>query len=47
MAEFVLYAESLWASPYAFSSFVALREKGALFDLVEVELAGGAHRRPD
>jgi glutathione S-transferase len=47
MAEFVLYAESLWASPYAFSSLVALREKGASFELVEVELARGAHQRPD
>jgi glutathione S-transferase len=47
MAEFTLYAESLWASPYAFSSLVALREKKAVFDLVEVELAGGAHRHAD
>jgi glutathione S-transferase len=47
MPDFTLYAESLWASPYAFSSLVALREKGVAFDLVLVELAGGAHRRPD
>ncbi len=47
MPDFTLYAESLWASPYAFSSLVALREKGVAFDLVLVELAGGAHRRTD
>ena len=47
MAEFTLYGESLWASPYLFSALVALREKKAEFDLVEVELAGGAHRRAD
>ncbi len=44
MADFTLHAETLWASPYAFSSFVALREKNAPFDLVEVDLAHGAHR---
>lgn len=47
MAKLTLYAESLWISPYVFSSFVALREKGAAFDVVEVALVDGAHRRPD
>jgi glutathione S-transferase len=47
MAEFTLFAETLWASPYAFSSLVALREKGASFDVVEVALAGGAHLKAD
>jgi glutathione S-transferase len=47
VAEFTLFAETLWASPYAFSSLVALREKKVPFDLVEVELAAGAHQKPD
>lgn len=47
MAEFTLHAETLWASPYAFSSFVALREKGVAFDLVLVDLAHGAHLQPE
>jgi glutathione S-transferase len=47
MAEFTLFAESLWISPYVFSSFVALREKGVAFDLVEVALVDGANLQPD
>jgi glutathione S-transferase len=47
MAGFKLYAESLWISPYVFSSFVALREKGAAFDVVEVALVDGAQLKPD
>jgi hypothetical protein len=31
-----LYAETLWISPYVFSSFVALREKRLAFDVTEV-----------
>jgi glutathione S-transferase len=47
MAGFTLYAESMWISPYVFSSHVALREKGATFDVVEVALIDGAHRRAE
>jgi glutathione S-transferase len=47
MTDFTLYAETLWASPYAFSSLVALREKGADFELALVDLAHGAHRQGD
>lgn len=36
-----LYGETLWISPYVFSSFVALREKGVPFELVEVKLIDG------
>ncbi|MFI5366829.1 MAG: glutathione transferase [Candidatus Binatia bacterium] len=36
-----LYGENLWISPYVFSSFVALREKGIAFNLVELSLADG------
>jgi len=38
-----LYGETLWISPYVFSSFVALHEKRIPFDVVEVGLATGAH----
>jgi glutathione S-transferase len=38
-----LYGENLWISPYVFSTFVALREKGIAFDLVEISLADGQH----
>jgi glutathione S-transferase len=47
MEPFVLYGESLWISPYVFSSFVALREKGATFDMIEVALAEGKTRQPE
>jgi glutathione S-transferase len=47
MADFTLYAETLWISPYVFSSHVALREKSASFDVVEVVLIDGANRHPD
>ena len=41
-----LFGETLWISPYVFSSFVALHEKGIPFDMVEVGLAEGAHLQP-
>jgi glutathione S-transferase len=47
MAAFALYAESLWISPYVFSSLVALRAKRAAFDVVEVTLLDGAHQKPE
>jgi glutathione S-transferase len=47
MAPFTLYAETLYISPYVFSSFVGLREKKASFDMVEVALFEGANRRPE
>jgi len=46
MADFTLYAETLWISPYVFSSHVALREKKAAFDVAEVALIDGANRDP-
>jgi glutathione S-transferase len=39
-----LYGETMWISPYVFSSFVALREKGVPFEVVEVALVENAHR---
>ena len=47
MADFTLFVETLWISPYVFSSHVALREKSAPFDVVEVALVDGANSRPD
>jgi glutathione S-transferase len=42
-----LYGEHLWISPYVFSSFVALREKGLAFDVVPLKLnEGEQHRSP-
>jgi glutathione S-transferase len=43
---FTLYAETLWISPYVFSSFVALKEKGVHFAVAEVALVDGAHLEP-
>jgi len=40
----VLHAETLWISPYVFSSFVALREKGVPFEVKEVSLVDRAHQ---
>ena len=45
--EMVLYGESNWESPYVFSCFVALREKGIPFELRTWTLAAGEHRRGD
>jgi glutathione S-transferase len=47
MADFRLYTEALYISPYVFSSLVALRAKAAAFDVVEVGLFEGANRRPE
>ena len=41
-----MFGETLWISPYVFSTFVALQEKGIPFDVVEVALADGAHLQP-
>jgi glutathione S-transferase len=42
-----LYAEPLWDSPFVFTAFVALREKGVPFDVTMVDLAHGAQHAPD
>lgn len=41
-----LYGERFCISPYAFSCFVALREKQIPFDLVKLSLGDGEHRSP-
>lgn len=42
----LLHAEPLWDSPWVFSVFVALREKGLTFDVREIDLASGENRAP-
>lgn len=44
-APVVLYADPFWVSPYVFSSFVALREKGLDFEVVTIDLSKGEHHR--
>lgn len=45
-AEFLLYVDSKYASPYAMSVFVALHEKGLPFDLLTIDLTAGENRLP-
>jgi glutathione S-transferase len=42
-----LYSDGFWISPYVFSCFVALREKGVPFEVNEVRLDEAAQRRPE
>jgi len=46
VAECTLYAENLWISPYVFSTFVALREKGIHFDVEEIALSEHQNLQP-
>jgi glutathione S-transferase len=43
----VLYGDSRRESPYVFSCFVALKEKGVPFELQALSLAAGEHRQGD
>jgi glutathione S-transferase len=47
MSDLTLYGDAFWISPYVFSCFVALREKGLSFSVAEVSLADGEQRRDD
>ena len=48
MAEdLVLYGTRLWTSPYVFSVFVALKEKGLPFRMELLDGEAGEHRRPE
>jgi len=42
-----LYVDKPWISPYAFTAFVALEEKGVAFDVKTVSLAEQEHLRGD
>ena len=41
-----LYGDALWESPYVFSAFVSLREKGLDFETRTFFLERGEHRQP-
>jgi glutathione S-transferase len=45
--EIVLYGNQGWTSPYVFSAFVALREKGLPFTMKLVSLEKQEHQRPE
>jgi glutathione S-transferase len=40
----VLFSDPFWVSPYVFSSFVALKEKGLAFEIETIDMTGGRHR---
>jgi glutathione S-transferase len=41
-----LYTDAFWISPYVFTAFVALHEKGLQFETVDVALQNGAQHDP-
>jgi glutathione S-transferase len=43
----VLYVDSFWISPYAFSCFVTLEEKGLKYEARTVSLPDKEHHRPE
>lgn len=45
-ASLTLYGEPFYASPYVFSCYVALREKGLPFSYETIELSRGEQQRP-
>lgn len=47
MPQCTLYVDRFWISPYAFTAFVALEEKGASYDVKEVSLGDGEHKAAD
>lgn len=46
-APLVLYGNTGWTSPYVFSVFVTLKEKGLPFQVELVDLGAKAHHRPE
>src|SRR6476469_2527269 len=47
MEPLVLHVDGFWNSPYAFSVFVCLKEKGLAFETREVNLHEQAQKTPD
>lgn len=45
-AALLLYVDPQYVSPYAMSAFVALHEKALPFEMLTVDLAGGAQHQP-
>jgi glutathione S-transferase len=46
-SELTLWVDTFWISPYGFSSFVALEEKGLAFDIQEIAMHRAEFRSPD
>jgi len=44
MAQCTIYVDRFWISPYAFTAFVALEEKGVSYAVKEVSLGDGEHQ---
>jgi glutathione S-transferase len=44
-AKIILYSDAFWISPWVFTAHVALREKGASFDVSEVSLEADEQKR--
>jgi len=47
MTDVILFVDRFWISPYAFSSYVALEEKGVPFEVREVSLGDSEHKTPE
>jgi glutathione S-transferase len=47
VSDLLLYVDRLWISPYAFSAFVALEEKGLPYEVKTLALERGEHRAPE
>ncbi len=47
MARCTLFVDRFWISPYAFTAFVALEEKGVDYAVTEVSLGDGEHKQAD
>ncbi|HET9552949.1 MAG TPA: glutathione transferase [Anaeromyxobacteraceae bacterium] len=45
--DLTLYGNASWSSPYVFSAFVALTEKGLPFEVKLLDLAAREHERPE
>lgn len=46
-ADLVLHGDAFWISPYFFSAYVALREKGLPFEVAELALHKDENHRPE
>jgi glutathione S-transferase len=46
-SKITLYSDAFWISPWVFTAFVALREKGLAFEVKEVKLQEDETKRPE
>ena len=47
MSDIILWADARWCSPWVLSAWVALTEKGVPFQVQELDLEGGQHKKGD